>query len=178
MYTPSPLVLALPDPQNYLLVAGVGSCGGTVPRWQHRRVADDKLRVEDVDIESLILARNDDHPDGDWWFDPRSGASLYYGVDDDEDLPELVDGVHVMIPTAPQPRSDIDDFFSVADELGVGDGTVMELYDAYRGRGGARRFRERIGGSPAAGAWAEFTLAREGERAVAWLRDRGLIGPS
>ncbi len=143
------------------------------PEWQHRRVAE--LSVDDVDMPSLIIARNDDHPDGDWWFDPRTGSSLYYGVDDDEDLPELVAGVHVMIPKAPQPRTDIDDFFALADELGVDDDTIMDLYSAYKGRGGARRFRDRVAASPAAEIWGRFTLERESERAVAWLRERALV---
>lgn len=167
MSTPSPGPAASPDPQTYRAVTS--GDGGTIYGVR------DKLRVDQVDMASLILARNDDHPDGDWWFDPRTGESLYYGVDDDEDLPALVEGVHVMIPTAPQPRSDIDDFFAVADELGVDDETVMDLYAAYRGRGGERRFRERVARSGAATAWTSFTLDREGARALAWLRERGLV---
>lgn len=131
--------------------------------------------MDQIDIESLILARNDDHPDGNWWFDPRTGRSLYYGIDDDEDLPELVAGVHVLIPALPQPRSDIDDFFSGADQLGVDDATIMDLYDSYRGSGGQRRFRERVGSGDAAEAWRNFTVERETRRAVDWLRERGLI---
>lgn len=136
-------------------------------------VAD--LDIDDVDLESLILARNDVHPDGDWWFDPRSGTSLYYGVDDDTDLPALVDGVHVLIPTDPQPRSDVDDFFALADDLEVDDGTVADLYRAYRGKGGLRRFRERVATSAAADAWTQFTIERETGRAIAWLASRGLV---
>lgn len=134
-----------------------------------------RLRIDDVDLPGLILARNDDHPFGDWWFDPRTGDSLYYGVDDDEDLPALVDGVHVLIPAAPQPRSDIDDFFAMADEAGVDDGTIMDLYDAYRGKGGLRRFRERVAASSAVDAWTAFTMEREAARAVSWLVERGLV---
>ena len=132
------------------------------------------LAVADIDLESLILARNDVHPDGDWWYDPRTGRSLYYGVDDDSDLPALVDGVHVLIPTEPQPRSDVDDFFAVADELGVDEDTIVDLYAAYRGKGGLRRFRDRVGDSPAAEAWTRFTVERESARAIAWLESRGL----
>lgn len=132
------------------------------------------LTVEDVDLESLILARNDVHPDGDWWFDPRSGRSLYYGVDDDTDLPALVEGVHVLIPAEPQPRSDVDDFFATADQLGVDDDTIADLYAAYRGKGGLRRFRDRVGGTAAAEAWTRFTIERESARAMAWLESRGL----
>lgn len=133
------------------------------------------MRLDDVDIDSLVLARNDTHPDGDWWFDPRSGASLYYGLDDDSDLPALVDGLHVLIPRQPQPRDDIEDFFAVAGELGVDDETVADLHRTYRGRRGLRRFRERVGDSPAADAWSRFALDRERDRAVAWLRERGLL---
>lgn len=134
-----------------------------------------RLRVEDIDLASLVLARNDGHPDGDWWYDPRTGESLYHGVDDDEDLPALVDGVHVVIPHEPQPRTDVDDFFVEAEELGVDDQTIATLYRTYRGKGGFRRFRERIADTPAAEAWSRFTLEREGERAIAWLRTRGLL---
>lgn len=137
-----------------------------------------RLALDDIDLESLVLARNDVHPDGDWWFDPRTGTSLYYGVDDDTDLPSLVDGVHVLIPSEPQPRSDVDDFFAAADELGVDDDTAADLYRAYRGRGGLRRFRDRVTTSPAAAAWTRFTMARETERAVAWLVERGLVEPA
>ncbi|WP_436793610.1 hypothetical protein [Actinospongicola halichondriae] len=136
------------------------------------------LAIDDVDLESLILARNDVHPDGDWWFDPRSGTSLYYGVDDDADLPALVEGVHVLIPGEPQPRSDVDDFFAVAEALGVDDDTIAELYAAYRGKGGLRRFRDRVATSRAAGAWTAFTVERETRRAVAWLRSRGIVDAS
>ncbi len=136
------------------------------------------LDITDVDVESLILARNDIHPDGDWWFDPRSGTSLYYGVDDDADLPALVEGVHVLIPSEPQPRSDVDEFFAVADELGVDDETIAELYAAYRGKGGLRRFRERVATSRASAAWTAFTVERETQRAVTWLRSRGIVEAS
>lgn len=136
--------------------------------------APQPLTVDDIDVESLILARNDVHPDGDWWFDPRSGRSLYYGVDDDTDLPDLVEGVHVLIPSEPQPRSDVDDFFAVADDLGVDERTIVDLYGAYRGKGGLRRFRDRVGGSAAADAWARFMIERETARAMAWLESRGL----
>lgn len=133
------------------------------------------LTVDDVDLESLVLARNDGHPDGDWWFDPRSGESLYHGIDDDSDLPALVEGVHVLIPYEPQPRSDVDDFFAVAAELGVDDVTIADLYRAYRGKRGLRRFRERVGSSQAAEVWSRFTVERESARAVAWLVERGLV---
>ena len=135
----------------------------------------DRLVLADVDLESLVLARNDVHPDGDWWFDPRSGTSLYYGIDDDTDLPALVDGVHVLVPSEPQPRSDVDDFFAVADELGVSDDVVADLYAAYRGKGGLKRFRERVSRSGAAEAWARFTMEREMERAIRWLVERDLV---
>jgi hypothetical protein len=138
----------------------------------------DHLALADVDLESLVLARNDVHPDGDWWFDPRTGTSLYYGVDDDSDLPALVDGVHVLIPNEPQPRSDVDDFFAAAEDLGVDDETAAELYGAYKGKGGLRRFRDRVTTSPAADAWTRFTMERETERAVAWLAERELVDPA
>ena len=135
----------------------------------------DPLPLTEVDLESLVLARNDGHPDGDWWFDPRSGTSLYHGLDDDSDLPALVEGVHVLIPYEPQPRSDIDDFFAVSDELGVDDETIADLYGTYRGKGGVRRFRERVGATAAAEAWSRFAFDREAARAIAWLRERGLV---
>ncbi len=133
------------------------------------------LTVDDVDLESLVLARNDGHPDGDWWFDLRSGSSLYHGIDDDSDLPALVEGVHVLIPYEPQPRSDVDDFFGVAEALGVADVTIADLYRSYRGKGGLRRFRERVMSSPAAEAWSRFAVERESGRAIAWLHERGLV---
>jgi hypothetical protein len=141
-------------------------------------VSDDRLDIDDVDLESLVLARNDVHPDGDWWFDPRTGESLYFGVDDDEDLAQLVRGVHVLIPREPQPREDIDDFL-VSDELAaVGDDVVVRLLEAYRGRGGLRRFREVVTRTPAAEVWGRFMLTREGSRAVRWLLERDLVEES
>ncbi len=138
----------------------------------------DHLDIDDVDLESLILARNDVHPDGDWWFDPRTGTSLYYGIDDDTDLPALVDGVHVLIPTDPQPRSDVDDFFAIADRLGVDDETIARLHASYRGKGALRRFRDRVATSAAAHAWSRFMIERESDRAVTWLAARGIIDPA
>jgi hypothetical protein len=135
----------------------------------------DRLDIDDVDLESLILARNDSHPDGDWWFDPRAGDSLYLGVDDDQDLPRLVDGGHVLIPREPQPREDIDEFL-VSDELAaVGEDVVVRLLEAYRGRGGLRRFRDVVPRTPAAEAWGRFMLSREGVRAIDWLLARDLV---
>ncbi len=135
----------------------------------------EQLDIDDVDVESLILARNDVHPDGDWWFDPRSGTSLYYSIDDGTDLPALVEGVHVLIPCDPQPKSDVDEFFAQADQLGLDDDTVAELYTAYRGKGGLRRFRDRVATSAAADAWRQFTIDRESRRAIEWLRSRGIV---
>jgi hypothetical protein len=138
-------------------------------------VADVPLHVDEVDLESLVLARNDVHPDGDWWFDPRNGESLYHGLDDDGDVPALVGGVHVVVPRAPQPRSDIDDFL-VSDEVADQDGDVLVRLDrARRGKGGLRRFREVVQRTPAADAWARFTLRQESIRAIDWLLERGLV---
>lgn len=135
----------------------------------------DRLDIDDVDLESLVLARNDAHPDGDWWFDPRTGESLYFGVDDDEDLAQLVRGVHVLIPREPQPREDIDDFLASDELAALGPDVVVRLLEAYRGRGGLRRFREVVGRTPAAEAWGRFMLAREGGRAIDWLLERDLV---
>lgn len=136
-----------------------------------------RLHIDDVDLESLILARNDTHPDGDWWFDPRRGESLYYGLDDDTDLPELVEGVHVLVPRQPQPRDDVEDFL-VSDELAaLGDEVVARLHRTYRSKGGLRRFREVVPRTPAAEAWGRFTLRREAVRAIDWLLERDLVEP-
>lgn len=135
----------------------------------------DRLDIDDVDLESLILARNDAHPDGDWWFDPRTGDSLYLGIDDDADLPQLAQGAHVLIPRAAQPRKDIDDFLASDELAAVGEDVVVRLVEAYRGRGGLRRFREVVGRTPAAEVWARFVLEREGARAIEWLLTRGLV---
>ncbi len=133
------------------------------------------LDVHDVDLESLVLARNDVHPDGDWWFDPRTGDSLYHGLDDDSDLPALVAGVHVVIPRESQPDTDIEEFFTDAEILGVPEATAVELFRISRGKGGARRFRDRIGSTAAAGAWTRYAWAREASRAIGWLRGRELV---
>ena len=138
----------------------------------------DPLPIESVDLQGLILARNDVHPAGDWWYDPRTGRSLYYGVDDDEDLPDLVEGVHVLIPEAPQPRDDVEHFFDVAADRGVPDEVVVDLWDAFRRKGGLKRFREIVGRTPAGPVWADLTLRRESVRALGWLLERGLVDPA
>jgi hypothetical protein len=138
-------------------------------------VPEHRIDIDDVDLESLVLARNDAHPDGDWWFDPRTGESLYFGVDDDEDLARLAHGIHVLIPRDPQPREDIDDFLASDELAAAGEDVVVRLLEAYRGRGGRRRFREVVARSPAAPAWGRFVLAREGGRAIDWLVERGLV---
>ncbi len=135
------------------------------------------LPIDEIDLASLILARNDTHPAGDWWYDPRTGRSLYYGLDDDRDLPELIEGVHVLVPREPQPRSDVEDFFEVADQLGAPEEDVVRLWDAFRGKGGLRRFRELVARTGAAEAWSAFTYQREADRAIDWLLDRGLVDP-
>lgn len=135
----------------------------------------DRLDIDDVDLESLVLARNDAHPDGDWWFDLRTGDSLYLGVDDDQDLPQLVQGVHVLIPRQPQPREDIDEFLASDELAAVGEAVVVRLLEAYRGRGGLRRFRDVVSRSPAAETWGRFMLSCEGVRAIDWLVARDLV---
>lgn len=135
----------------------------------------DRLDIDDVDLEALILARNDAHPDGDWWFDPGTGESLYLGIDDDADLPRLAQGGHVLVPRQPQPRQDIDDFLASDELAAVGADVVVRLRAAYRGRGGLRRFREVVGRTPAAEAWGRFVMEREGGRAIEWLLARGLV---
>jgi hypothetical protein len=135
----------------------------------------DPLHVDEVDLESLVLARNDAHPDGDWWFDPRTGACLYHGLDDDSDLPALVQGVHVLVPRDPQPRGDVEDFFGSPEAADL-DGDVVERLDrARRGKGGLRRFREVVPRTTAADAWSRFTVRRESIRALDWLLQRGLV---
>lgn len=133
------------------------------------------LDIDDIDLELLILARNDAHPDGDWWFDPGTGTSLYYGVDDDIDLPELVSGVHVLVPHEPQPRDDIEDFLASDEVAELGTDVVVRLLGASRGKGALRRFREVVTRTPAAEAWGRFTLRRESVRAIDWLLERGLV---
>jgi hypothetical protein len=133
------------------------------------------LPIDDVDLESLVLARNDVHPEGDWWFDPQSGACLYHGLDDDGDVPALIGGVHVLVPRDPQPRGDVEDFL-VSDEAAVLDDAVLaRLAGARRGKGGLRRFREVVQRTPAADAWSRFTVRRESARAIGWLLERGLV---
>lgn len=142
--------------------------GGTVTTMR-----DQPLDVADVDVESLILARNDGHPDGDWWFDPRTGESLYYGVDDDTDLPALIEGVHVLIPDEPQPATDIEDFLDII----VDEEAALELYRAFHRKGGQKRFRELVDRTAVGEQWRAFMLEREGARALSWLRARGLVLP-
>ena len=132
------------------------------------------LPIDEVDLEALILARNDGHPDGDWWFDPRTGESLYHGVDDDADVPALVAGVHVLVPHDPQPGTDVDDFIAALDD----EAEAARLYGAYHRKGGARRFRELVARGPHAADWQTFTLRREGVRAIDWLLARSLVDPA
>lgn len=139
----------------------------------------DPLAVDAVDLESLVLARNDTHPDGDWWFDPRSGESLYFGIDEVDDLPALIEGVHVLIPGEPQPDTDIDDFLTLlADDDSVDDAVTVDLYQSFHRRGGSKRFRERVVRSPVVARWQRFTIDRETVRALDWLLERDLVEPS
>lgn len=139
---------------------------------------DAPLPVDSVDLTSLVLARNDTHPDGDWWFDPRSGECLYLGVDDDVDLTDLVAGVHVVVPRAPQPPSDVDDFLVSDEAAELAPEVLARLVGARRGKGGLRRFREVVPRTEAAEAWGRFTMRRESARAIDWLLERGLVEPS
>lgn len=129
------------------------------------------LPIDAVDLESLVLARNDGHPDGDWWFDPRTGESLYHGIDDDSDVHALVRGVHVLVPHEPQPAEDVDDFIAGLDD----ETEAVRLYAAFHRRGGLRRFREMVGRGPHAARWEALTMRRETVRAIDWLVERGLV---
>ena len=139
---------------------------------------DALLPVDEVDLTSLVLARNDTHPDGDWWFDPRTGECLYHGVDDDADLPALVAGVHVVVPREPQPAGDVDEFLVSAEAAELDPDVLARLVGTRRGRGGQRRFREVVSRTEAADAWARFTMRREAARAIDWLLARGLVEPA
>lgn len=138
-----------------------------------------RVPLERIDLDGVVLARNDVHPDGDWWLDLSTGDVLYLGADDDEDRDALARGAHVLVPTAPQPATDVDDFF-LAHGDDLDDDTAARLYQAFRRKGGFRRFRELVVDSPAAPAWAAFTRTRETARAVAWLGERGVLadGPA
>ena len=129
------------------------------------------LPIDSVDLESLVLARNDGHPDGDWWFDPRTGESLYHGIDDDSDVPALVRGVHVLVPHEPQPAEDVDDFIADLDD----EAEAVRLYGAFHRRGGLRRFREMVARGPHRARWEELTMRRETVRAIDWLLERALV---
>jgi hypothetical protein len=133
------------------------------------------LRVEQVDLRSLVLARNDAHPDGDWWFDPTSGECLYLGLDDDTDLPALVDGVHVVVPRQPQPAGDVEAFFLSPEAEGLDADLLARLASARRGKGGLRRFRAVVQRTRASEAWSAYALRRETVRAIDWLLERGLV---
>ena len=134
-----------------------------------------RLPIDQIDLHSLVLARNDTHPDGDWWFDPGSGECLYLGLDDDADLPALVGGLHVVVPRQPQPASDVDEFFASPEADGLDDDVLVRLAGARRGKGGLRRFREVVQRTGAAEAWSAYTLRRETVRAIDWLLERGLV---
>jgi hypothetical protein len=133
--------------------------------------ASPPLPIEAVDLESLVLARNDGHPDGDWWFNPRTGESLYHGIDDDSDVPALVRGVHVLVPHEPQPAEDVDDFIAGLDD----EAEAVRLYAAFHRRGGLRRFRELVARGPHGARWQELTMRREAVRAIDWLLERDLV---
>ncbi len=129
------------------------------------------LRIDEVDLESLVLARNDGHPDGDWWFDPRTGECLYLGIDDDSDVPALVTGAHVLVPHDPQPAADVDDFLAGLDD----EAEAARLHGAFHRRGGWKRFRDQVARGPYAEDWQQLTLRRESVRAIDWLLERSLV---
>lgn len=133
------------------------------------------LPVDQIDLHSLVLARNDAHPDGDWWFDPSSGECLYLGLDDDADLPALIEGHHVVVRHQPQPAADVDGFFLSAEAEGLDDALLGRLAGARRGKGGLRRFRQLVQRTGAAEAWSAYALRRETVRAIDWLLERGLV---
>lgn len=133
------------------------------------------LPVDQIDLHSLVLARNDAHPDGDWWFDPTSGGCLYLGLDDDADLPALIEGTHVVVPRQPQPPSDVDEFFLSPEAERLDDDLLARLDGARRGKGGLRRFREVVQRTAGAEAWSAYALRRETVRAIDWLLERGLV---
>lgn len=133
------------------------------------------LPIDAIDLTSLVLARNDAHPDGDWWYDPRSGQCLYLGLDDDADLDALAEGGHVVVPCEPQPAGDVDDFLASPEAAALDDDVLVRLAQARRGPGGRRRFCEVVPRTPAADAWTAFALRRESARAIEWLLARGLV---
>jgi hypothetical protein len=134
------------------------------------------LTLADVDLDDVVLARNDGHPESTWWFDPATGQCLYFGPEDDTDRPALRSGDGLrLIDHDPQPVTDGDEFLTM---LAQDDGpTAAALHRVLHGRRGWRRFREAVVRSDAVDAWQQFAIDRERSRSVAWLVDAGLIGP-
>lgn len=133
------------------------------------------LDLDRVDLGMLAEALEDHSYSTEWWFDPAIGESIpksedmswdEYDVDDPERLIWIEPGF------SSQGYADMEDFIAL-----VADPRARDLLArAIAGRGAFRRFKDTLYEfDDLRQAWFAFRDARAERRALAWLRDQGLV---
>lgn len=135
------------------------------------------LELEQVDLQGLVGALEDQSDFHTWWLDPRSGAIEPWSgdsLDQDEDHPAERGSVPVEPISSREGWEDMADFVEQ-----IGDPRPRDLLDrAIEGRGAFRRFKDTLLEFPELReAWFEFHGVRMERRAIRWLVDRDLIEP-
>jgi predicted nucleotidyltransferase len=133
------------------------------------------LDLDDLDLDDLCTALEDNSYEHSWWFDPRSGEVRLHSPDIDEgDVDDLDEAGLVPIQSiaAHEAYSDMADFVAR-----VGDQRVAaRLERALGGPRPFRRFKDELYDHPELrDQWFAFNDVRMRRRAVEWLVDNGFI---
>jgi len=129
-------------------------------------------------LQDLCTALEDNSPEHEWWFDPRTGAlesrsySYYYDEQPDRGYPGDRGFVLVDPIKSGDAYRDMQEFVQQVTDHRAHD----VLSQAIAGRGAFRRFKDALVEFPELrGAWFRFHDARVERRAIGWLCDHELI---
>lgn len=137
------------------------------------------LDLSSVDLDEIATALDDHSEYCSWWIDPNTGEVWPWSPDSEDDSqfdPERRPGARLIEPL---PSSvgyqDMEDFIAR-----VPDRRAADLLDrAIAGRGAFRRFKDTLFEFPELRqAWFRFRDTRMQRRAIEFLLDEGLVGPT
>lgn len=135
------------------------------------------LDLDGVDVEGLMLARDDHGGDHVWFLDLRSGEVLPSESPLDESELDWRDGVTIAIDPAPSAEAyaDMEEFTArVRDPR-----PRRALEQALAGRGAFRRFKDALLDFPELrDLWFRYADVRRRRRALEWLATAGAVDPA
>jgi predicted nucleotidyltransferase len=133
------------------------------------------LDLDQVDLDELCVALEDNTPEHGWWLDPRSGELEFWselGDTPEEAHPQDRGLIAVEPVESAESYADMEDFAARAPDPRARD----LLLRAIGGRGAFRRFKDTLLEFPELrDVWFRFHDTRMERRALAWLADHDLV---